>query len=170
MACRRASTSRACANCSSVAARLTSGQRSFQRRSPSSDARTGLCAIWYSHSWSNSACSAWDEVESAACMKAQAARNRQTHKDARRTRNLPNTGLSASLLALLESDRGRDGLAVPQNFDFDHVADLAAAERVGEVVEVLDGLIAELHQDVSGFEPGLGGGRTGAHVRKLHAV
>ena len=54
-----------------------------------------------------------------------------------------------------------DRLAIPHHFDFDHIADFASPQRVGEVVEILDGLVAELHQDVAGFESRFGRGRIG---------
>src|SRR5580698_983160 len=44
------------------------------------------------------------------------------------------------------------------------------AERVGEVVEIVDGLVAELHEHVAGFESGFRGGGAGLHVSEFHAI
>src|ERR1017187_6134790 len=62
------------------------------------------------------------------------------------------TADDARLLALFELDRRGHRLPVTQHPDFDHVSDLAAAKCVRKVVQVLDRFVAELHQDISGFQ------------------
>src|SRR5436853_2093473 len=74
------------------------------------------------------------------------------------------------LSPLFEGDSGGDGLAVAQNGDLDLVADFASAQGISEIVEILDGFVAKLNEDISGLEAGFGGGRTGLYIGKAHAI
>src|SRR5438132_10875789 len=81
-----------------------------------------------------------------------------------------NGGFSSSLAALGERDGGFEGLGVAEHGDVHDVADLAAAQRVGEVVEIADGLAGEIDEHVAGFQAGLCGGRAGLDIAEAHAV
>src|SRR5262249_39745324 len=61
-------------------------------------------------------------------------------------------------------------LSIAQYLYFDYVADFAAAQGVGEVVKVLDRLIAEPYEDIARLQSGFFRRRTGFYVGKLHAV
>src|SRR5689334_13664094 len=76
----------------------------------------------------------------------------------------------AALPALGEGDGGFQGLAVAEHSDGDDVTDFAAAQRVCEVVEIVNGLLGEIDEHVAGFEARLGGGRAGLNVAEAHAV
>src|SRR5271165_3456780 len=68
------------------------------------------------------------------------------------------------LLPLFQFHADRKRLAVAQDFHLHHLADLAAAESVREVVQIMNRLVVELHHDVAGLQPSLGSGRPGANV------
>src|SRR5712692_9418265 len=74
------------------------------------------------------------------------------------------------LFPLLQCDRGSYLLAVTQDGDLYNVANFTAPQGVGEIVEILDGFVAKLNEDISGQEAGFGGGRAGLHIGKAHAV
>src|SRR5579859_4888167 len=78
-------------------------------------------------------------------------------------------GLSG-LFPLLQLYACRDRLPITQNFHVHDVSYFAAAQGVGEVVEILDGLVAELHQDVSRFQPSFGCRGIRLHVGELYAI
>src|ERR1700745_398109 len=64
-----------------------------------------------------------------------------------------NSLLEQALLPLLELHRGFQRLSIAHHSHFHQVANLAAAQSVREVVEIVDGLVTELHQDISTSEP-----------------
>ena len=68
------------------------------------------------------------------------------------------------LFALLEGYGGFQGLAVAEDGDFHYVADFAAAERVCEIVQIVDGLVAKLNHDVAAEQACLRGRRAGLHI------
>src|SRR5882762_3572880 len=53
------------------------------------------------------------------------------------------------LLSLFEFHRCNDGLAVSQHLHFDDVDHFAAAQRIGEIIQILDRHGAELKEDVA---------------------
>src|ERR1700680_3654234 len=79
-------------------------------------------------------------------------------------------GVPIALFALFELHAGADRLAVAQDLHVDNISHFAAAERVGEVVQILDRLVAELDQNVSRFQSGLRRRRVWLHVGKFDAV
>src|SRR5664280_3556951 len=79
-------------------------------------------------------------------------------------------GILGTLFSLLQLHAGGNGLAVAQDFHLHHFAHLTAAQRVGEIVEVVNRLAAELHQDVARFESCLRRWRSRPYVGKAHAV
>ena len=62
----------------------------------------------------------------------------------------------APLLALLESYVDFQFFAVAQNGDWHDVPNLAAAQGVGEIVKIVDGLVAKSDENVTSFKAGLG--------------
>ena len=64
----------------------------------------------------------------------------------------------------------RSLVAIAQDFHFHNVAYFAATQSVGEVVKILDGLVAELDQNVSRFQASLGCRRIRSHIGELHAL
>ena len=65
------------------------------------------------------------------------------------------------LFPLFELHRRFDGLAVAQRFHIHDVAYLAAAQRVGEIVQIMNLLVAKLDEHVAGLESRFGRGRPG---------
>ena len=74
------------------------------------------------------------------------------------------------LPSLFEFHRCGDGLAVSQDFHFDHIAHFAAAQRIGEVVQIMNRHGSKLDQHVAGLESCLGRRRSRLHVGEFHAV
>jgi len=55
------------------------------------------------------------------------------------------------------------GFAVPHHSHFHNIAHLAAAQRIGKIVEILDGFVSKLDQNIARLESGFrcrGGGFT----------
>src|SRR5580704_27498 len=86
------------------------------------------------------------------------------------TRENPRLRRATDLLPLFELHGCANGLAVAQHFHIHGVAYFAAAQRVGEIVQIVDRLIAKLYKDVAGLEPSLRRGRPRANVGKFDAV
>ena len=78
--------------------------------------------------------------------------------------------LCRPLFAFGEQHLSLDRRAAAEDLHFHRVPGLLAAEGVGEVVQVLNGLAVEFHQDVAGLETGLGGGRAFADIGELYTV
>src|ERR1039458_2924324 len=74
------------------------------------------------------------------------------------------------LFSLLQLHAGGNGLAVAQYFHLHHFAHLTAAQRVGEIVQIVNRLAAELHQDVARFEACLCRRRSRPYFGEAHAV
>src|SRR5271166_2392088 len=74
------------------------------------------------------------------------------------------------LLALLQLNGCGYWLAIAQHLDFNHISYFAAPQCISEVIEVIDWFVAELHQDVSCFQAGLGCGRARFNVGELYAA
>src|ERR1051325_2013436 len=75
--------------------------------------------------------------------------------------------ITDELLSLFELYTCRDRLPVAHYFDLDHIPNLTSAEGVSEIVEIVDGLVGELHQDVSRSQPSFGRWRIRFHVGEL---
>src|ERR1700686_831316 len=71
---------------------------------------------------------------------------------------------------LFQGHPGCEWLAVPHDLHFYRVADVAAAQGIREVVEILDGFAVELHQNVIRLQSRLTCGRAFLYVRKLYAA
>src|SRR5579859_167448 len=80
------------------------------------------------------------------------------------------TRIILGLFSLLQLYARRDRLPIAQNFHVHDVSYLAAAQGVGEIVEILNGLVAELDENVSRPQPGFGCGGIGLHVGELYAI
>src|SRR5258708_32171735 len=80
MACSSFSTSRECPNRAWIAPRDSSDHLSFHRRSPSDDAHSGFCSIWYSQSRSKRSCSALVAEEAALFSAPTASTGTKTAK------------------------------------------------------------------------------------------
>src|ERR1700739_4793224 len=74
------------------------------------------------------------------------------------------------LLPLLKFDGSLNRLAVAHDSHINHISDLAAAESIGKVVKIPDGLIAELHQNVASLQTRFLSGRGRLYVGEFHAV
>src|SRR5690349_18283538 len=74
------------------------------------------------------------------------------------------------LTPLGQRDRDFERLAGAHDFDAHGVAGHLAAQGVGEIVQVLDGLAVEFDHHVVGFEARLGGGRAWRDVGELDAA
>ena len=71
---------------------------------------------------------------------------------------------------MLEFHGGGDGLAISQDFDFHDVAYFAAAQRIGEIVQIMNRQGSKLDQHVAALEAGFGGWGTRLDVGEFHAV
>src|SRR5215467_3692323 len=99
----------------------------------------------------------------------QVTRNRITRAD-RNCNDDCFPHLARCLFSLFEFDGRCNWLTISQHLNLDNIPHFATPERIGKVIQIFDGLIAELHQNVSRLESCLGRRGLCSHIRESHSV